>query len=61
MRRCVICLALQEDVRLTRVVPGVWSGFNDFVGICAGCQTSALYLKLVKQKKILAAAARPVA
>jgi hypothetical protein len=59
MRRCVICTRDRDDVSLTRVVPGIWTGFNNFVGICAGCQETEAYQKLLKQKKIFIRAAAP--
>ena len=59
MRRCVICATDREDVRLTRVVPGIWTGFNNFVGICAECERTEAYKKLLKQKKILTVVAGP--
>ena len=59
MRRCVICNTDRENVRLTQVVPGIWTGFNNYVGICLACQTTETYKKLLKQKKILTVAAGP--
>ena len=53
MRRCVLCARDREDVSLTRVAPAAWTGFNNFVGICAECQASDAYRKLVKQKKVI--------
>lgn len=52
MRRCIICTTDRDDVTLTRVVPGIWTDFNNFVGICADCQATERYKKLLKQKKI---------
>ncbi len=54
MRLCLMCLRDQADVSLVRVVPAAWTGFNNFGGVCAECQASDRYKKLVKQKKIRA-------
>jgi hypothetical protein len=51
MRRCVLCTRDGEDVTLIQVAPAAWTGFNNFVGVCAECQTSEIFKKRVKQKK----------
>ena len=43
-----------EDVQ---VVPMTWTGFNNYVEVCAACRASEPYQKLVKQKKIVKRAA----
>jgi len=50
-----MCAEDKENVSLVHVAPATWTGFNNFVDICADCQTSERYKKLVKQKKILGA------
>ena len=57
MRRCVMCMEDQEDVSLIQVVPMTWTGFNNYVEVCAQCQDSEPYRKLLKQKKIITRAA----
>ena len=54
MKRCTMCFRDREDAPLIQVVPGTWSGFNNFVRVCPACQQSDAYRKLVKQKKIVA-------
>ena len=53
MRRCAMCITDKEDVSLTQVIPGAWTSFNNFIGICGDCQTTERYRKLQKQKKIV--------
>jgi hypothetical protein len=53
MKRCVICSEEREEVSLVQVVPGVWNSFFNFTHICATCQESEAYRKLVKQKKVI--------
>ena len=57
MRRCVMCMEDQEKVSLIQVVPMTWTGFNNYVEVCAECRDSERYLKLTKQKKIIKRAA----
>lgn len=52
-----MCLRDQEDISLVQVVPMTWTGFNNYVEVCAECRDSAPYQKLVKQKKIVKRAA----
>jgi hypothetical protein len=49
----VLCAKDKDDVTVLQVVPGTWTGFNNFVGICTDCQATDAYKKLLKQKKIL--------
>ena len=53
MRNCVMCATRKEQVTLVQVVPGAWTGFNNYADICGDCQESERFLKLVKQKKII--------
>ena len=57
VRRCVMCMKDQEQVSLIQVVPMTWTGFNNYVEVCAACRASEPYQKLVKQKKIVKRAA----
>ena len=57
MRRCVMCMEDQEEISLIQVVPMTWTGFNNYVEVCAQCQDSEPYRKLLKQKKIITRAA----
>ena len=57
MRRCVMCMEDQEEISLIQVVPMTWTGFNNYVEVCADCRDSAPYQKLIKQKKIIKRAA----
>jgi len=52
-----MCLRDQEDISLVQVVPMTWTGFNNYVEVCAECRDSERYLKLTKQKKIIKRAA----
>lgn len=61
MKRCILCDSDREDVSLVQVVPGIWTNFNNFVGICAECQATEKYKKMVKQKKIVSRPAEPKA
>lgn len=57
MRRCVMCNNDREEVSLVQVVPMAWTGFNNYVEVCAQCKESEPFKKLVKQKKIITRAA----
>lgn len=61
MKTCVLCESEQPAVSLVQVVPASWTGFHGFVEICAECQASERFQKLIKQKKIVVAAAKPEA
>ena len=48
-----MCHTDREDVSLVQVVPMTWTGFNNYVEVCAACRDSDAYKKLAKQKKII--------
>lgn len=53
MKRCVLCKYEKDVVSMVQVAPATWNGFQNYVDICADCQASELYQKMIKQKKII--------
>ena len=53
MKTCQMCAAEKPEVSLVQVVPATWTSFHNFVAICADCQNSERFAKLLKQRKII--------
>jgi hypothetical protein len=53
MKRCALCKYEKEILSMVQVAPATWNGFQNYVDICADCQASEGYQKMIKQKKII--------
>lgn len=53
MKRCVLCKYEKEVLSMVQVAPATWNGFQNYVDICADCQASETFQKMIKQKKII--------
>ncbi|MCC2670959.1 MAG: hypothetical protein K0Q72_3430 [Armatimonadetes bacterium] len=53
MKRCILCKYEKDLVSMVQVAPAGWNGFQNYVDICADCQASETYQKMIKQKKII--------